>query len=337
MPDKRVRWGVLGAANIALRKVIPAMQRGAWSVVAGIASRDGSRATGAARARGIASAYGSYDALLDDPAIEAVYIPLPNHLHVEWAVRAAERGKHVLCEKPIALSAGEAEVLLAARDRHGVLIQEAFMIRAHPQWITAVDMARRGALGRVQSVVGYFSYRNLDPSNVRNVAAMGGGGLLDIGCYLVHAARWILDREVRSVSSLVSMDPGFGTDRLASMLLDFGEAQAIGTCGTQMVPSQHVLILGDRARLEIEIPFNAPPDRPCRIFVDDGTVPGESGRQTIEFAVCDQYTLQGDAFSRAIRGEGAQLLALEDSIANLRVLDAIRRGGSTATSGEHAS
>jgi predicted dehydrogenase len=324
MPDERVRWGVLGAANIALKKVIPAMQRGERSVVVGIASRDRSRAASAAKALGIESAYGSYEELLDDPAIEAVYIPLPNHLHVPWAIRAARRGKHVLCEKPIALSASEAELLLEARDRYGVLIQEAFMIRAHPQWITAVEMARSGALGRIESVIGYFSYHNVDPSNVRNVAAMGGGGLLDIGCYLVHAARWILDREPRSVSSLVGVDPEFGTDRLASMLLDFGDAQAIGTCGTQMVPSQRVLILGDRARLEIEIPFNAPPDRPCRIFVDDGATLGEGGRRTIEFPACDQYTLQGDAFSRAVRGEAAPLLSLDDSVANMRVLDELR-------------
>ena len=324
MPDERVRWGVLGAANIALKKVIPAMQRGERSVVVGIASRDRSRAATAAKALGIESACGSYEELLDDPAIEAVYIPLPNHLHVPWAIRAAKRGKHVLCEKPIALSASEAELLLEARDRYGVLIQEAFMIRAHPQWITAVEMARSGALGRIESVIGYFSYHNVDPSNVRNVAAMGGGGLLDIGCYLVHAARWILDREPRSVSSLVGVDPEFGTDRLASMLLDFGDAQAIGTCGTQMVPSQRVLILGDRARLEIEIPFNAPPDRLCRIFVDDGAAPGEGGRRTIEFPACDQYTLQGDAFSRAVRGEAAPLLSLDDSVANMRVLDELR-------------
>jgi predicted dehydrogenase len=323
MPDERVRWGVLGAANIALKKVIPAMQRGEWSRVTGIASRDPSRAAAAAEALGIASAHGSYDELLDDPAIEAVYIPLPNHLHVPWAIRAAEHGKHVLCEKPIALSASEAETLLAARDRYGVLIQEAFMIRAHPQWITAVEMARNGTLGKVQSVIGYFSYHNVDPANVRNVAGMGGGGLLDIGCYLIHAARWVLDREPLGVSSLVNVDPSLGIDRLTSMLLDFGEAHAIATCGTQMVPSQRVLILGDKGRLEIEIPFNAPPDRPCRIFVDDGAVPGEGGRRTIEFPVCDQYTLQGDAFSSAIRGRSSQLLSLEDSVANMRTLDAV--------------
>ena len=313
-PDK-VRWGILGVANIAMKKVIPAMQRGEWSEIAVIASRDAARAKSAAASLGIATAYGSYEELLDDPSIEAVYIPLPNHLHVPWTIRAAERGKHVLCEKPIALTATEAESLIEARDRYGVIIQEAFMIRTHPQWITAVEMARSGALGRIQSVVGYFSYDNTDPRHVRNIASMGGGGLLDIGCYLVHGARWILGREPDRVVSAVEMDPTFGVDRLTSMLLDFGDAQAIGTCATQAAPSQRVIIVGEKARLEIEIPFNAPPDRPCRILVDD---------EAIDFPVCDQYTLQGDAFSRAVRGMQQPVLSLEDSVANMAVIDLVR-------------
>jgi predicted dehydrogenase len=315
-----VKWGVLGAAGIALKKVIPAMQRGTHSRIVGLASRDLARAQSAAASLGIHKAYGSYDDLLDDPEIEAVYIPLPNHLHVPWTIRAADRGKHVLCEKPIALSAGEAETLLAARDRNGVKIQEAFMIRTHPQWLAAVRMARTGDLGKVRAIVGHFSYHNVDPTNVRNMAGIGGGGLLDIGCYLVHGARWILGREPRRVASLLEMDTDFGVDRFASMLMDFGEAQVIATCGTQMVPSQRMHVFGERARLEIEIPFNAPPDKPCRIFVDEGSA---ANRRTIEFPVCDQYTLQGDAFSLAIRGSVEQPLSLEDSIANMRVLDAI--------------
>jgi predicted dehydrogenase len=325
----KVRWGVLGVANIAVKKVIPAMQRGMWSEIVSIASRSHARATDAAKSLGIPSAYGSYDELLNDKSIQAVYIPLPNHLHVPWSIRAAERGKHVLCEKPIALSAKEAETLLAAREKYGIMIQEAFMIRTHPQWLTAVELARDGTLGRVQSIIGQFSYHNVDPANVRNMPDIGGGGLLDIGCYLVHAARWILDREPRRVSSSVDRDPRLGVDRLASMLLDFDGAQVIATCGTQLVPSQRVQILGDKARLEIEIPFNAPPDRPCRIFVDDGSSLSGDNRRVIEFPVCDQYTLQGDAFSQAILRGNEQPLPLSDSIANLRVLDAIARSGSS--------
>ena len=328
---EKIRWGVLGVANIAVKKVVPAMQRGAWSEIAGIASRDVARAKSAAAALGISSAYGSYEELLDDPSIEAVYIPLPNHLHVPWTIRAAERGKHVLCEKPIALSAREAETLLEARDKYRVKIQEAFMIRTHPQWVSAVQLARDGALGKVQSIVAHFSYHNIDPANVRNIAGIGGGGLLDIGCYLVHAARWILGREPRRVSSLIDTDSSLGVDRLASMLLDFGDAQVIATCGTQLVPSQRVHILGEKARLEIEIPFNAPPDRPCRVFVDDGSSASGGNRRVIEFPVCDQYTLQADAFSEAIRRGTDQPLSLGDSVANMRVLDAIARSASSSS------
>ena len=317
----RIRWGVLGTANIGIKKVIPAMQRGESSDVVAIASRDPDRAAQVAGALGIPRSFGSYDALLDDPDIDAVYIPLPNHLPVPWTVRAADRGKHVLCEKPIALSADEASELIAARNRNGVKIQEAFMIRTHPQWMTAVAMARDGALGRIQSIVGYFSYHNVDPANVRNVRDMGGGGLADIGCYLVHTARWILGREPVRVSSLMESDPRFETDRLASMLMDFGGVHAIATCGTQMTPSQRVHVIGEHARLEIEIPFNAPPDRPCRIFVSD---------RLMEFPVCDQYTLQGDAFSESIRRGAPQPLPLEDSVANMRVLDAIVRSARMA-------
>ena len=320
----KVRWGVLGVANIAVKKVIPAMQRGTLSEVVAIASRNLTRAKGAAHMLGVRSAYGSYEELLDDPAIEAVYIPLPNHLHVPWTIRAAERGKHVLCEKPIALDAAEARTLIDARDRYGVKIQEAFMIRTHPQWLKAVELARDGTLGRVETIVSYFSYHNVDPANVRNARDMGGGGLADIGCYLIHSARWILGREPARVSALTEMDPAFGVDRLTSMLLDFTGAQVIATCATQMVPSQRVHIFGDKARLEIEIPFNAPPDRGCRIFLDDGAALDGTSRQVIEFPVCDQYTLQGDAFSQAIRDGTRQALPLEDSVANMEVLDAVR-------------
>jgi predicted dehydrogenase len=319
---------VLGAANIALKKVIPAMQRSASSRIVAIASRDPSRARAAATALDIPTSHGSYDELLEDPDIEAVYIPLPNHLHVPWAIRAADHGKHVLCEKPIALSAAEAGQLLAARDRNGVKIQEAFMIRTHPQWQAAVGFARDGSLGRIQSIIGNFSYHNVDPSNVRNVPDMGGGGLADIGCYLVHAARWVLAREPRRVSSLIEKDPALGVDRLASMLMDFEGAQVVATCGTQMVPSQSIQILGEIARLEIEIPFNAPPDRRCRIVVHDNSSPNGAAR-VIDFPVCDQYTLQGDAFSQSIRNGTEQPLPLEDSVANMRALDAIIRSASS--------
>jgi predicted dehydrogenase len=326
----RIQWGVLGTARIATAKVIPAMQRGRWSGVAAIASRDESRAEAAARGLGIPRVYGSYEDLLADSDIHAVYIPLPNHLHVPWTIRAAEAGKHVLCEKPIGLTAAEAQQLLAVRDRTGVLIQEAFMIRSHPQWVRTRELVRGGAIGELRAITGSFSYYNDDPRNIRNVREWGGGGLMDIGCYLVHVSRMLFEREPRRVCALMEQDPRMGIDRLTSLLLDFEGGHAIGTCATQLVPYQRVEILGTRGRIEISIPFNAPPDRPLRILVDDGSDLTGAGVRTTEFEVCDQYTLQGDLFSRAILEGGPAPYPLEDSILNMRVIDAITRSAGNA-------
>jgi predicted dehydrogenase len=320
-----LRWGVLGAARIATTKVIPAMQRCTSATVMAIASRDLAKAQEAAASLGIAKAYGSYEALLADPDVEVIYNPLPNHLHVPWTVRAAEAGKHVLCEKPIALSVAETTQLLRTRDRTGMHIQEAFMIRTHPQWLAAVDAVRSGRLGELRAIVGCFSYFNRDPVNIRNVAPYGGGALMDIGCYLVHTARWLFDTEPRRVAGAVERDPAFGVDRLTSLLLDFGSGHAAGTCGTQMVPYQRVQILGSTGRLEIEIPFNAPPDRPCRIHLDDGADVFGGGMTTAELDSCDQYTLQGDLFSKAILERTGTPYPLEDSTRNMAVIEAVFR------------
>lgn len=320
---KKVRWGVLGAARIATRKVIPAMQRGEWSTVTAIASREPGRAREAAAALGIPHAYGSYAELIADADIDAVYIPLPNHLHVPWSIRAAEAGKHVLCEKPIALTAPEAATLLEVRDRTGVLIQEAFMVRTAPQWLRAQAIVREGRLGELRAVSGFFSYFNEDPANVRHVAEYGGGALLDIGCYLVNTARMMFDREPAHASAFIDRDPRFGVDRLCSMLLDFGSGQAAGTCATQLAPYQRVQILGTHGRLEIEVPFNAPPDRPCRIRVEEGQDRAAPEFDVIDVDACDQYTVQGDLLSRAILEGAPAPYPLEDSIRNMRVIDAL--------------
>jgi predicted dehydrogenase len=320
---KKVRWGVLGAARIAVRKVIPAMQRGRWSTVTAIASRDARGAEDAAAALGIASAYGSYDALLADPEVDGVYIPLPNHLHVPWTIRAAEAGKHVLCEKPIALNAAEAASLLDVRDRTGVLIQEAFMVRTAPQWLRAQAAVRDGRLGDLRAMSGFFSYFNEDPANVRHVAEYGGGALLDIGCYLVNTARMIFDREPGRVAAFIERDPRFGVDRLCSMMLDFGTAHAIGTCATQLAPYQRIQILGTQGRLEVDIPFNAPPDTPCRLRIQDGQDRADLKTEVIEIDTCDQYTVQGDLLSRAILDGTAAPYPLEDSVQNMRIIDAL--------------
>jgi predicted dehydrogenase len=323
--NKKVRWGVLGVAKIAVKKVIPAMQQGEWSQVTAIASRDLKKAQEAALGLGISKAYGSYEELLADPEVEAVYNPLPNHLHVPWSAKAAEAGKHVLCEKPIGLTAEEAEQLVAVRNRTGVKIQEAFMVRTHPQWTETLNMIRSGRIGEVRSIMGYFSYFNRDPENIRNVPKYGGGALMDIGCYPITASRLIFQAEPKRVLGLMERDPEMKIDRLTSALLDFPSGQSIFTCSTQLVPYQRMHFFGPRGRIEIEIPFNAPPDRPCRVFIDNGSDLFGGGVETREFDTCDQYTIQGDLFSRAIR-EGTEVsLPLEDSVRNMAVIEALFR------------
>lgn len=322
---RKIRCGVLGVAEIAVRKVIPAMQRGADSEVTAIASRSLAKAQKAARELGIPKAYGSYEELVADREIDAVYNPLPNHLHVPWSIRAAEAGKHVLCEKPIGLSVAEARKLREARDRTGVKIGEAFMVRTHPQWLKAVELARGGRIGELRSIMGFFSYWNPDPANIRNILEYGGGGLMDIGCYPIFTSRLLFGAEPRRAIGLVERDPQMKIDRLTSAILEFPSGQAIFTCATQLVPYQRMQIFGTRGRIEIEIPFNAPPDRPCRVFLDDGRDVFGSGMETHEIPICDQYTIQGDLFSRAIRDGGEVPVPLESSIANMAVIDAIFR------------
>ena len=329
MSRQKVKWGVLGAASIAVRKVIPAMKKGAWSEVAAIASRDLDKAKRAADKLGLAKAYGSYDELLADPEIEAIYNPLPNHLHVPWSIKAAEAAKHVLCEKPISLSVREAKGLLAARDHFGVKIGEAFMVKTHPQWLRTRDLIRAGTIGDLRLIVGAFSYFNRDPENVRNVLEWGGGGLMDIGCYPITTSRWLFGAEPTRVSGLIARDPEFRIDRLTSAILDFPSGQAIFSCGTQLVHYQRMQFFGAKGRIEITIPFNAPNDRPCQILVDDGRDVLGSGIMTEAIPTCDQYTIQGDAFSRAIREGGEVPVPLEDSIANMAVIDAVFRSAET--------
>jgi predicted dehydrogenase len=326
---QKVKWGVLGAAAIAVKKVIPATQKGAWSEVTAIASRDLKKAQEAARALGIAKAYGSYEELLADPEIEVVYNPLPNHLHVPWSIKAAEAGKHVLCEKPLSLTVAEAKTLLAARDRWGVKIGEAFMVKTHPQWLRTRDLIRTGVIGELRAIVGAFSYFNRDPKNVRNVVEWGGGGLLDIGCYPITTSRFLFGEEPRWVTGLIELDPEMKIDRLTSAMLDFPSGQSVFTCSTQLVPYQRMQILGTKGRIEIKIPFNAPNDRPCELFVDDGRDVFGGGITKELIPACDQYTVQGDAFSKAVRDGNEVPVPLEDAIANMAVIEAVFRSAET--------
>jgi len=328
MIDK-VRWGVLGTANIALKKVIPAMQRGSWCEIAAIASRDLTKAQAAANELQIPTAYGSYEELLADDSIEAVYNPLPNHLHVPWTSKAAEAGKHVLCEKPIALNAEEARTLIDARDRYGVRIQEAFMVRTHPQWLETQRLIRDGRIGPLRSITGFFSYVNSDPTNIRNQLEFGGGALMDIGCYPITMSRWIFETEPRRVLGLIERDPVFGIDNLTTAVLDFPNGHATFTCSTRLAPYQRMIFHGTEGRIEVLIPFNAPNDRPTQILFDDGNDLTGASAETIEIPVCDQYEIQGTLFSQSLRENKTQPIPLEDAINNMTVIDAVVKSAST--------
>ena len=326
---RKIRWGVLGVAKIATEKVIPAMQRGQWSEVTAIASRDIDKARAAAARLGVPKSFGTYEELLADKDIDAIYNPLPNHLHVPWSINAAECGKHVLCEKPIALSADEARQLIAVRDRTGVKMQEAFMVRTHPQWIAVKEIVTSGRIGDVKSMLGVFSYTNRDPANIRNQTAAGGGALMDIGCYLVYTSRFIFGREPLRVTGAVERDPVMGTDRLTSVLLDYGSGHAAGSCSTQMVFAQRMQFYGTLGRIELPIPFNAPPDRPTRIIIDTGADLFGGGISHIDIDTCNQYTIQGDLFSKAILDDTPVPSPLEDAVRNMVCIDAIFRSSET--------
>jgi predicted dehydrogenase len=305
------------------------MQKGELTAIVAIASRDLAKAREKADALGIPTAYGSYEEMLADPNIDAVYIPLPNHMHVPWTIKAADAGKHVLCEKPISLTVAEAETLLAVRARTGVKIGEAFMVRSHPQWLRLRALLDEGRIGPLRSFFGFFSYFNIDPVNIRNKADAGGGALMDIGCYLVQAARFAFAEEPTRVVALIDRDPQTHIDRLTSAILDFPGGQAVFTCSTQLAPYQRFQFLGAKGRIELEVPVNAPPDRPTRLFVDSGSDLFGGGIATETFPVCDQYTLQGDAFSKAILENTEVPTPIEDAIRNMAVIEAIFRSART--------
>jgi predicted dehydrogenase len=324
---RKIRWGVLGVARIATVRVIPAMQRGQFTKVAAIASRDSARAEEAAGRLGIPKAYGSYEQLLADPDIDAVYIPLPNHLHVPWSIRAAEAGKHVLCEKPVGLNAAEVRDLMAARDSTGVIVSEAFMVQSHPQWLRTIQLVRSGRIGKLRAVYGSFGYFNSKADNIRNIPEYGGGGLMDIGCYPIKTSRMVFGEEPRRVAGTLERDPIFGTDTLASAVLEYPSGHCVFTCSTQIVPNQNMQFLGTTGRIELSIPFNAIAGETSHIRIDTGADLKGAGVTVEELPACDQYTLQGDDFARAILDGGQLPVPLEDSLRNMQVIDAVFRSG----------
>ena len=315
----KVRWGILSTAKIGREKVIPAMQAGEFSEIIAMASSNMDRATSESVRLNIPKIYGSYDQLLGDPDVDAVYIPLPNHMHVEWSIKALRAGKHVLCEKPIGLSSTEAQELLnTAKQNPGLKVMEAFMYRFHPQWERSKKLVLDGVIGELKTIQTFFSYYNVDPNNIRNQKDAGGGGMMDIGCYCISVARFIFEREPERVFGTVEFDPVLETDRLASGILDFGGQTSTFTCSTQLTPYQRVNILGTDGRIEIEIPFNAPPDKPTRIWLHS-----KKGSEEIWFDAVDQYTIQGDRFSKTILENTTVPTPLEDAVNNMKMIELI--------------
>jgi predicted dehydrogenase len=329
---RKVKWGILSTAGIASKRVLPAMLQCEHSELAAIGSRSIEKATKVAKDFNIPKVYGSYDDLLNDPKIEVIYNPLPNHLHAEWTIRAASRGKNVLCEKPMARDVAEARRIREARDENNVQIEEGFMIVAHPQWLRTRDIVNSGRIGKLRSAVGVFSYFNVDPSNVRNKEDLAGGALMDIGCYPIRTSRFIFGEEPIRVVGCMERDPSFKTDRLTSAILEFPRGQCIFTVSTQMVYYQKMQFFGTEGHADIEIPFNAPTDKPARIIVDNGKDLYAGGSQVVETVpICNQFTIQADLFSKAVRDKSPLPNTLEDSIHNAAVIEALFKSVKSGT------
>jgi predicted dehydrogenase len=323
--SRKVKWGILSLASLVRRRVMPAFLHCEHTQVAAVASRSLEKAQAFAAASQIPKAYGSYQELLADPEIEVIYNPLPNHLHVPWSVEAARKGKHVLVEKPLSLTVAEARRLLEVRDQHNVKMAEAFMVRTHPQWLRTEELVRSGRIGKLRSAFGYFSYFNVDPTNTRNILEFGGGALYDIGCYPIKTTRFVFGEEPLRVLGCIERDPIFKTDRLTSAILEYPSGQAIFTASTQTVYYQRMQFFGTEGRIDVEIPFNAPTDRPTRIFIDNGGDLTGTGLIAESFPLCNQFTIQADLFSTAVRENKEVPNPLEDAVRNMAVIEAVFR------------
>lgn len=319
-----VNWGVLSTAKIGRQHVMPAIQASRNGEITAIAGRDGERTRAVADEFGIATAYDSYEALLEDPSIDAVYIPLPNHLHTEWTRRAAEAGKHVLCEKPMALTSSEAQEMVDACTDAGVLFMDAFMYRLHPTWQAVIDLVRGGRIGDVTSIQSWFSYFNDDPANIRNVAEYGGGALMDIGCYPINVSRLLFGGEPERVSASITRDPSSGVDIHTSAILEFAQGTSSFTCSTRCEPDQRVDIYGTTGRISVDIPFNIPPDRPTHVRVAAGGDPPVAPTvETLTFDPADQYRIEVEQFADAVLTRGEPPVPADDGVANMRVIEQV--------------
>jgi predicted dehydrogenase len=323
-----VRWGVLSTAKIGIDKVIPATAAAERCEVVALASRDRGRAQAAAAELGIARAFGSYEDLLADPDVDAVYNPLPNHLHAEWTIEAARAGKHVLCEKPLATTAADAERMIRACQAEGVLLMEAFMYRLHPTWEAVMSLVASGRIGELRAVQSWFSYFNDDPGDIRNLVETGGGALYDIGCYCVNLSRMLFGAEPQRVQGSVMRDPVMGIDVLTSAIMDFNDGAASFTCSTRAEPDQRVHVYGTEGRISAEIPFNIPPDRPTRVFVTaGGDPPVRPDTEVLTFDPANEYTIQAERFAAAVLDGGQVPIPPSDAVGNLRVIEELFRSG----------
>jgi predicted dehydrogenase len=321
---EQVRWGIVGTARIATRKVIPALQRAGNCHVQAIGSRDERAARSEVDRLGIPSAYGSYEDVLADDQVDAVYVPLPNHLHAEWTIAAAQAGKHVLCEKPLALHARDAQRMVDAAEEAGVRFMEAFMYRLHPSWQRVADLVASGTIGELRSVQSWFSYDNDDPSDIRNIPEAGGGALMDIGCYGIDLSRWLCGGEPEEVAGVMHRDPELGVDTTTSALLRFGDATASFTCSTRAKPDQYVVVHGTEGRIALDTPFNIRPDLPTRVQLDTGPdLPGYATPEVFEIAPADPYTVQGERFAQAVLEDREVPTPPREGVATMRVLERV--------------
>ena len=315
--NSKVKWGILSTASIGTEHVIPAMMKGEYCDVQAIASRSRDAAEKIAGRFGLPRAYGSYEELLMDPEIEAVYIPLPNHLHVPWSIKALQAGKHVLVEKPIALSSKEAQKLLDESLKYpGLKIMEAFMYRHHPQWVKAKEIVESGLIGRLRTIQSSFSFFEDNPDSIVNRREYGGGSLMDIGCYPISLSRFLFNAEPVKVHAHIEVHPEFKTDTMATVILEFEQGTSSFFSSTLMPDHQQVDIFGAEGRIEFEIPFNPIPDKPSKIWLYHG-----DQKKEIVFDACDQYTIQGDLFSLAIRNDTPVPTPLKDAVDNMKVIE----------------
>ena len=320
------RWGVLSTAKIGREHLLPAIAEAENGTLAAIASRDLSKARELADRFGAPHAFGSYEELLASDQVDGVYIPLPTSQHVEWTAKAAEAGKHVLVEKPLALDAKDIEPLIAIRDRKKVLVCEAFMVTYHPQWLKVRELIAGGAIGKLRHVQGAFSYYNVDPTNMRNQLSLGGGALPDIGVYPTVSTRFSTGKEPTRVQATIERDKTFGTDIYSSIRADFGEFELSFYLSTQMAARQVMVFHGDQGFIEVASPFNAGLYDHHRVELHNQN---HSEATVFRFAGAQQYRSEVEAFARAALGGKDEVFTLESSILNQKVIDAIFRAGET--------